>query len=1202
MSFDAVSRLGRGARVWVSVSEGGWAEAALLAHGAEGTCKVRMADGGRGAEEVPAARVWPANPDVLAGSPDLAALTYLNEPSVLANLRERYVGGKSIYTAAGPVLVAVNPFQRLPELYDHNAMAAFAEGRVPQNEPHIFATAHRAFMAMAGEGAAQSLVISGESGAGKTESTKHAMQYLAMLAGSGVGGAGMEVDDVEAQVLDINPVLEAFGNAKTLRNNNSSRFGKLIRIHFARPASGSAVAPSIIGAGLDTYLLEKSRVSSQAEGERSYHVFYQLCAGASDDERARLKLRPVDGFRALQASGCFEIPGVDDAEMYGTLKKAMRCVGLGDVEIDAAMDVVAAVLWLGEVNFAGGGEGAEMAPGDALGNAAALLGCDEAVLAKALCQRSISVRGELIEQTLSEAQAADTRDALGKTLYSSLFTWICDRINERLAESEEKAKRGVSCAGGVSEVNVLDIYGFECFDKNSFEQLCINLANEKLQNQFNRHLFKLEQAEYEAEAIDWTTIEWVDNQPCVDMLEARKPAGLLALLDEECVMPKTTDVTLCEKFAANFEKSSEHFRKNKRSQTAFEVKHFAGDVMYDTTGWLEKNRDALSNDVKAALTGANHALTPALGALVRTGADEGAGGGGRRASSKGSDTVGSRFRMQLAELVTLLDGTDLHFVRCIKPNPRQAPNDYDDRLVLNQLRCCGVLEVVRISRAGYPTRYAYTQFLERYLFLLPPLLQKKAAAGDAASATRVVLRHFSVPQEAYQCGNTKVFLRAGSLGVIEDLRRRTVGAVVTTQAMSRGAAARRSFLRKRAGLIALQALVRGHSARRHAAELRMRNVAAVVIQAHARGMKARTDFNEDYLNVIDAQMVVRRWLFNLRVRKRVQQREAREAQEAEDREAQEAEARAGAPADGYHADTPVLHDNALFEENGDAPPSPPSPPPATAPAAIVSANPDWQAAKSSASPASLVAAGNMMAAMSPEAEADPAVAQLMLEREALHRHVAVLTEQLRHESALREDYAVRLEESEEQWAAQLSAMRESLATARRALGGDANGMSPAFSGDSAGSIAGDSGEGKMMTAKLPAGASAVNSLQAEFDRRSAVLDDDALFIGEVKQAASSGLANALLDLNPERELANLKQRFTVWKREFKLRLADTATVLKKMSKQQKQARKQDAAFEGAMAQAVSQVGGSGARPATAPVTSGGGGRGGLFKGLFGKRR
>ena len=1212
-------QLGRGALLWVTTTSSTkqaaagaganpsslYTSATLLAV-AEDAVKVRV-EGEDGAQTIPVARVKPANPDILAASPDLAQLSYLNEPSVVHNLNERYDKG-NIYTRAGPVLVAVNPFKRLPELYGTEAMTAFANGQASSSEPHIFATAHRAFKSMAEDGAAQSVVISGESGAGKTESTKHAMQYLAMLAGSTSEAGEMEVDDVEAQVLDINPVLEAFGNAKTLRNNNSSRFGKLIRIHFARPAAGSTISPSIVGAGLSTYLLEKSRVASQSEGERSYHVFYQLCAGASEAERKRLRLRASDGFKSISGGNCHTIAGVDDAAMYGTLCKAMSCVGLSETETSAAMDVVASILWLGEVQFSGGDE-AQVSDGvdGTLANAAALLGCDAAALAKALAVRSISVRSEVIEQSLTEAQAADTRDALSKTLYASLFTWMCNRINERLAESEERVKRGVSCAGGIADVNILDIYGFESFDKNSMEQLLINLANEKLQGQFNTHLFKLEQAEYESEGIDWTRIEWVDNQPCLDLIESRKPAGLLALLDEECLMPKTTDVSLCEKYASQCS-ANPHFRKNKRMPTGFEVKHFAGDVMYDTTGWLEKNRDAISADVKSVLTEANHALVPALGALMSSGVDPSA----RRGSSKSVDTVGSRFRSQLADLIKLLDGTSLHFVRCIKPNPRQAPDDFDASLVLNQLRCCGVLEVVRISSAGYPTRYEYQGFLGRYMFLLPPEVQRKASAGDAASATRVVLRHFGVKSESFQCGRTKVFLRAGSLGALEDLRRRTVGAVITCQACARGAIARRKYLKQRAAVTRMQSIARGYAARIYVQELRMKHHAATMIQCYTRGMFARTAFNEDYLCVIDAQMAIRRWLFAHRVRKRAALREQME-REAMELAMQEQK---------VERDVPVFRDNALYEEQYVEVEAvqihhhhQQQPVPATAGAAAIAAatpgstaapsiNPDWQVAKAPA-PTPLVSAHvPAPPAVSPAAAADPAVVHMIAEREQLHRHITVLTEQLRHESALREEYAFRLEESEEQWAAQLGALRESLATARRALGGEevdirGNG-SPTFSGDSADSAVGlghyHTNGGAKMTAKLPAGLSAVNSLQAEFERRSAVLDDGTMFISEVKEAAGNG--DWFADLDPERELANLKQRFQGWKREFKLRLADTAMVLKKMSKQKKMARRQDAAFEGAMGAAMKQVeaGNGGAAAAAARPASAG-----LFGGVFGRR-
>ena len=512
-----------GSKAWVRDGDGWVAGKILKAEGADGF-QVRV-EGEAEPRAVPKGGLEPANPDMLQGICDLTKLTFLNEPSIMANVAERYAEDK-IYTKAGPVLVAMNPFKPLG-LYDTAQVRTYMAQEEGTSSPHIFQFARAAFNGMVTNGKNQSIIVSGESGAGKTETTKHAMQFLAVQAGGG---------GVEEAVLQTNPILEAFGNAKTLRNNNSSRFGKLTSVNFTSTSK-------ISGADVKTYLLEKSRVVGQALNERNYHVFYQLCEGASADERARLHLKPAEEYQILAASQCTQIAGVDDGRNFQELKAAMRAVGIGPEAQWDIFTALAAVLAAGNVGFEEVEEEARVRPGPALGAAAAMLGVPDAALEEVLTMRKIKAGKDVMCKPLSAAKASDVQDALCKAVYSALFNHLVAQINGALSESS----RGKAA----SSISILDIYGFECFQRNSFEQLCINYANEQLQQQFNRHLFKLEQLEYEEQGIDWAHVEFTDNKPCLELLEGR-PGGLIALLDDELAFPKATDATFAAKLADAF--------------------------------------------------------------------------------------------------------------------------------------------------------------------------------------------------------------------------------------------------------------------------------------------------------------------------------------------------------------------------------------------------------------------------------------------------------------------------------------------------------------------------------------------------------------------------------------------------------------------------------------------------------------------------
>ncbi|CAK9208721.1 unnamed protein product [Sphagnum troendelagicum] len=793
---------GENIRVWCLTSENIWISGVVVsiqdtqAVIRTSDCRIVTASSGL---------LQPANPDILEGVDDLIKLSYLNEPAVLHDLTYRY-SRDMIYTRAGPVLIAVNPFKKVP-IYTADFIQAYRKKTGSSLHPHVYMTADAAFRAMVREGINQSIIISGESGAGKTETAKIAMQYLAALGGGG---------GLEDEILQTNPILEAFGNAKTLRNDNSSRFGKLIDIHFDN--SGK-----ICGAKIQTYLLEKSRVVQQAGGERSYHVFYQLCAGADPGLQERVKVRPAQEYHYLNHSDCLSIDNVDDAEQFYLLRRAMNVVQISNEDQEQAFEMLSAVLWIGNITFhivdhdnviVDENEGKL-----AVKVAAGLLHCEIHELVAALSTRKIHAGGDDIVQRLTYEQATDSRDALAKAIYASLFDWLVDRINKSLEVGKRRTGRSIS---------ILDIYGFESFKRNSFEQLCINYANERLQQHFNRHLFKLEQEEYTSENIDWTRVDFEDNQECLDLIEKR-PLGMISLLDEECTFPRATDLTLAEKL-------KEHLRgntcfKGERSK-AFRICHYAGEVMYETNGFLEKNRDLLHADLLQLLSSCDSSLPQLFAAAIGEGLQKMLSPT-RRANGTESQkqSVAAKFKGQLNKLMQRLESTEPHFIRCIKPNPQHLPNVVDQELVLQQLRCCGVLEVVRIARSGYPTRHSHNQFAMRYGFLLPKSLSSQ---HDVLSVCVAILHQFVIAPEMYQIGITKLFFRAGQIGMLEDLRQRTLHGIICVQKVYKGYKVRCQYRRLKNASVILQSLVRGALSRQQYKDLRQRHDASVVIQKNVR--------------------------------------------------------------------------------------------------------------------------------------------------------------------------------------------------------------------------------------------------------------------------------------------------------------------------------------------------------------------------------
>ncbi|KAL3651202.1 Myosin-1 [Castilleja foliolosa] len=809
---------------WFQLPDGNWELATILRNFANESL-ISLAD--EKVLKVKSECLVPANPDILDGVDDLMQLSYLNEPSVLYNLQYRY-NQDMIYTKAGPVLVAINPFKKVP-LYGSDFIEAYKRKSV--DSPHVYAITDTAMREMIRDEVNQSIIISGESGAGKTETAKIVMQYLAAMG----GGSG-----IEYEILKTNPILEAFGNAKTLRNDNSSRFGKLIEIHFSETGK-------ISGAKIQTFLLEKSRVVQCSEGERSYHIFYQLCAGAPPSLREKLNLKNADEFKYLRQSNCNKISGVDDAEEFRVVVEALDVVHVKKEDQDSIFAIIAAVLWLGNVTFAevDGEDHVEPVEDECLNNVATLIGCNVEELKLALSTRNMRVgkKKDTIVQKLTLAQAVDTRDALAKSIYSCLFDWLVEQINKSLAVGKRRTGRSIS---------ILDIYGFESFERNSFEQFCINYANERLQQHFNRHLFKLEQEECMQDGIDWAKVEFEDNQDCLNLFE-KKPLGLQSLLDEESTFPNGTDLSFANKLKHHL-KSKPCFRGERGK--AFTVRHYAGEVSYDTTGFLEKNRDLLHSDSIKLLSSCTCHLPQAFAFAILT---QSAAGGALRKSS-GADSqklsVMTKFKGQLFQLMQRLGNTTSHFIRCIKPNSYQSPGSYDQGLILQQLRCCGVIEVVRLSRSGFPTKMSHQKFARRYGFLL----LKHVASKDPLSVSVAILHQFNILPEMYQVGYTKLFFRTGQIGVLEDTRNRTLHGILRVQSCFRGHKARCLLREIKRGIATLQSFIRGEKTRKEYAVLLQRHRAAISIQKHVKSRTSKKEFQRLSEASAVLQSVIRGWL------------------------------------------------------------------------------------------------------------------------------------------------------------------------------------------------------------------------------------------------------------------------------------------------------------------------------------------------------
>ncbi|XP_039950821.1 myosin heavy chain, muscle isoform X4 [Bactrocera tryoni] len=735
------------------------------------------------------------NPPKYEKAEDMSNLTYLNDASVLHNLRQRYYN-KLIYTYSGLFCVAINPYKRYP-VYTNRCAKMYRGKRRNEVPPHIFAISDGAYVDMLTNHVNQSMLITGESGAGKTENTKKVIAYFATV------GASTKKDEsqknkgsLEDQVVQTNPVLEAFGNAKTVRNDNSSRFGKFIRIHFG--PSGK-----LAGADIETYLLEKARVISQQSLERSYHIFYQIMSGSVPGVKdvCFLSDNIYDYYNVSQ--GKVTVPNMDDGEEFQLADQAFDILGFTAQEKQDVYKITAAVMHMGGMKFKQRGreEQAEQDGEEEGGRVAKLFGCDTAELYKNLLKPRIKVGNEFVTQGRNVQQVTNSIGALCKGVFDRLFKWLVKKCNETL-DTQQKRQHFIG---------VLDIAGFEIFDYNGFEQLCINFTNEKLQQFFNHHMFVLEQEEYKREGINWDFIDFgMDLLACIDLIE--KPMGILSILEEESMFPKATDQTFADKLVNTHLGKSAPFQKPKppkpgQQAAHFAIGHYAGVVAYNITGWLEKNKDPLNDTVVDQFKKSQNKLLVEIFADhpgQSGGAEQSKGGRGKKGG--GFATVSSAYREQLNSLMTTLRSTQPHFVRCIIPNEMKQPGVVDAHLVMHQLTCNGVLEGIRICRKGFPNRMVYSDFKMRYMILAPAIM---AAEKQPKNAAAKCLESVGLDPDMYRIGHTKVFFRAGVLGQMEEFRDERLGKIMSwMQGWARGYLARRNFKKLQEQRLALKVVQR----------------------------------------------------------------------------------------------------------------------------------------------------------------------------------------------------------------------------------------------------------------------------------------------------------------------------------------------------------------------------------------------------------
>ncbi|KIW56469.1 myosin-1 [Exophiala xenobiotica] len=668
------------------------------------------------------------------GVSDLTLLSKVSNEAINDNLKKRFEHGE-IYTYIGHVLVSVNPFRDLG-IYTDQVLDSYRGRNRLEVPPHVFAVAESSYYNMKAYKENQCVIISGESGAGKTEAAKRLMQYIANVS----GGSDTGIQRVKDMVLATNPLLESFGNAKTLRNNNSSRFGKYLELEFNQ--NGEPV-----GAKITNYLLESSRVVGQITNERNFHIFYQFTKAAPKEYRDTFGVQQPQAYVYTSRSKCFDVPGIDDASDFKDTLQAMQIIGLAKAEQDNIFRMLAAILWIGNITFRENDQGGvDISDQSVVDFVAYLLEVESAHVHKALTIRIVETsrgggrRGSIYESPLNPVQAMAVRDALAKAVYFRLFDWIVARTNVSL-----RAQGAVK-----NTIGILDIYGFEIFEKNSFEQLCINYVNEKLQQIFIQLTLKAEQDEYAREQIQWTPIKYFDNKVVCSLIEDKRPPGVFAALNDACATAHADSGAADQTFVGrlNFLSSNPNF-ENRQGQ--FIIKHYAGDVNYQVAGMTDKNKDQLLKDLLNLVGESSNSF---LHELFPNQVDQD--------DKRRPPTAGDKIRASANELVETLMQAQPSYIRTIKPNENKSPKEYNEPNVLHQIKYLGLQENVRIRRAGFAYRQAFEKFVERFALLSPRLSYagEYTYTGDVRTASEIIFKDTSIPPEEYQMGVTKAFIKS----------------------------------------------------------------------------------------------------------------------------------------------------------------------------------------------------------------------------------------------------------------------------------------------------------------------------------------------------------------------------------------------------------------------------------------------------------
>ncbi|XP_010168357.1 unconventional myosin-If, partial [Antrostomus carolinensis] len=683
---------------------------------------------------------WQSHNVKQSGVDDMVLLSKISEEAIVENLKKRFMDDY-IFTYIGPVLISVNPFKQMPYFTDRE-IEMYQGAAQYENPPHIYALTDNMYRNMLIDGENQCVIISGESGAGKTVAAKYIMGYI-----SKVSGGGEKVQHVKDIILQSNPLLEAFGNAKTVRNNNSSRFGKYFEIQFSRGGEPD-------GGKISNFLLEKSRVVSQNECERNFHIYYQLIEGASQEQRQNLGIMSPDYYYYLNQSDTYQVEGTDDRSDFHETMNAMQVIGIRGEDQQLVLQIVAGILHLGNISFREEGNYARVENADSLAFPAYLLGIDQNRLNEKVTSRKMDSkwggRSESITVTLNVEQAAYTRDALAKGLYARVFDFLVESINRAMQKPYEEYSIGV-----------LDIYGFEIFQKNGFEQFCINFVNEKLQQIFIELTLKAEQEEYVQEGIKWTQIQYFNNKVVCDLIENKlNPPGIMSVLDDVCATMHATgegaDQTLLQKLQAAVG-THEHFNS---WNSGFVIHHYAGKVSYDVNGFCERNRDVLFTDLIELMQSSEYAF---IRMLFPEKLDS---------DKKGRPTTaGSKIKKQANDLVNTLMKCTPHYIRCIKPNETKKPRDWEESRVKHQVEYLGLKENIRVRRAGFAYRRVFHKFLQRYAILTPETWP--SWRGDERQGVQHLLRSVNMDPDQYQMGRSKVFVKnPESLFLLEEMRER----------------------------------------------------------------------------------------------------------------------------------------------------------------------------------------------------------------------------------------------------------------------------------------------------------------------------------------------------------------------------------------------------------------------------------------------